>query len=229
MSFKRIIYFIILFFPFQVSLSQCYGIDISKFQGDEIIFLKKKKDTLSFIICKATEGDTYVDPYFYFNWKKIKKLGFIRGLYHFYYVKDDPVKQANHFCSVANIASNDLPPIIDFENRSINSNISHSKIQQDLLRFLQIVENKTKRKPVIYTNIFIGNKYLNNEIFSNYPLWIADYNNTIKPNVPSTWKSESWVFWQKRDTYTILNKKNDFDVFHGNLDQLETFIINSHF
>lgn len=36
-----------------------YGIDISKYQGDEVAFLDKQKDSLSFIICKATEGITY--------------------------------------------------------------------------------------------------------------------------------------------------------------------------
>ena len=61
-----------------------YGIDVSDFQGDEVDFLDKQKDSLSFVICKATEGITYTDPEFQNNWKTIPEKGFIRGAYHFY-------------------------------------------------------------------------------------------------------------------------------------------------
>ena len=47
------------------------GIDISKYQGDEVAMLNKHKDALSFIICKATEGVTFTDPDFIMNWKLI--------------------------------------------------------------------------------------------------------------------------------------------------------------
>ncbi|MEL6132446.1 MAG: GH25 family lysozyme [Bacteroidota bacterium] len=49
------------------------GIDISKFQGDEIQTLNSQKDSLSFIFCKATGGETYVDPKFKTNWQTINE------------------------------------------------------------------------------------------------------------------------------------------------------------
>ena len=61
-----------------------YGIDISMYQGKEVGEIHKKNDSLGFIICKATEGITYTDPDFSYNWKNIKEKSFIRGAYHFY-------------------------------------------------------------------------------------------------------------------------------------------------
>jgi lysozyme len=59
------------------------GIDISKFQGNEINQLNKQTDQLTFIICKATEGITYTDPDFKTNWPMIQSKGYVRGAYHF--------------------------------------------------------------------------------------------------------------------------------------------------
>ena len=39
-----------------------YGIDISHHQNNEIDFISKTSDSLSFVICKATEGVTYTEP-----------------------------------------------------------------------------------------------------------------------------------------------------------------------
>jgi lysozyme len=70
-----------------------YGIDISHHQNNEIDYISKTLDSLSFVICKATEGVTYTDPLFSKNWKTIKARGFIRGAYHFYRSDDDPIAQ----------------------------------------------------------------------------------------------------------------------------------------
>ena len=48
-----------------------YGIDISSYQGDEVRFINAHKDSLGFIICKATQGAYYTDPDFTKNSKDI--------------------------------------------------------------------------------------------------------------------------------------------------------------
>ena len=83
-----------------------YGIDISKYQGDEVDLLNKKKDSLSFIICKATEGITYTDPKFHQNWQLISAKKFIKGAYHFYRCQDDPIKQAAHYLNTIQTFNN---------------------------------------------------------------------------------------------------------------------------
>ena len=152
--------------PAKSTLGLVYGIDISKFQGDEIDFITRKQDTLTFVICKATEGLTIIDPDFKNNWTNITQKGFIRGAYHFYHCGDDPVKQAAHFLSaVDSFSRTDFPPIVDFEETSIASNCPTAQVQKNLLIFLNQLEQKTGRKPVIYTDNNIGSRYLANALF----------------------------------------------------------------
>lgn len=202
-----------------------YGIDISKYQGNEVDLLNKKKDSLSFIICKATEGINYTDPKFSQNWQLITSQNFIKGAYHFYRCQEDPVKQATYYsATIKTINNTDLPPIVDFEQSGIDASQSVQQIQTNLLVFLKEVEQKLDRKPMIYTNFFVANQYLSNAKFSQFPLWIADYTSLDKPMIPNTWKNKSWDFWQQKDTYRIDNISNDFDLFNGSSKQLKTFI-----
>lgn len=210
----------------QLALPFVWGIDISSYQGDEIAFLDAKKDTLTFVICKATEGVTVIDPEFSNNWNTIDQKGFVRGAYHFYHCNDDPVKQAAHFIStVKSFDKEDFPPIIDFEEASVGSNCGTvSKIRKDLLQFLQQVESKTGQKPIIYTDNNTGGRYLNDTSFLQYHLFIADYNKGSAPRLPAAWKDKGWILWQKSESYRIHSTTDDFDVFNGGIEEFNKFI-----
>jgi len=208
--------------------SNSYGLDISKYQGDEITLLDKKTDSISFVICKATEGITYTDPKFSENWNMILKKGFIRGAYHFYRSNDNPKDQAvNYLNAITELQNTDFPPIVDFEEGGIVNSESVEQIQETLLLFLKQIETKLNRKPIIYTDYKTGNKYLNNPKFSDYPLWIANYTNANQPNQPNAWKGKKWFLWQKSANYKIKNIINDFDIFNGNITELQDFIKNN--
>lgn len=208
----------------KTELSPIYGIDISKFQHNEIDSLTSKADSLKFVFCKSTGGITYTDPKFKENWSKIKEKGFVRGTYHFYYCKDNPVKQATHFTNTVDLQAGDIPPVVDFEGASLNSKETVEVIQKNLLIFLKEVENKTGILPIIYTNIGVGNSHLNNPEFAKYPLWIANYTKANKPHLPKAWENKEWTFWQKSQTYKVNHLANDFDIFNGSLSDLEAFI-----
>ncbi len=207
------------------AVKHIYGIDISQYQGDEVDLMSRKKDSLKFIICKATEGITYTDPNFDNNWKMISENGYIRGAYHFYRSNDDAQSQAdNYLNAIASIKKTDIPPIVDFEEGSIVDSQSTADIQTNLLKFLNIIEKQTNRTPMIYTDINTGNKYLDSSDFSNYPLWIANYTDAKQPDLPNAWKDKGWYFWQQSDDYNINSTINDFDIFNGNLIDLKAFI-----
>ncbi|MEM6720181.1 MAG: GH25 family lysozyme [Bacteroidota bacterium] len=205
-----------------------FGIDISAYQGDEVAMLNNEDTSLKFIICKATQGETYVDPKFAYNWKTTQEKGFIRGAYHFFMSKDDPLKQAKLFVStIEKLNPTDIPPIIDIEFEGIDTSQPVQDIQGNALKLLQIIESILKVTPIIYTNNDFANDYLVNPEFARYPLWIADYDSKKTPMLPKTWQEKGYVFWQKTDTYELADYKDDADVFNGDVESLKAFIKNS--
>jgi lysozyme len=203
-----------------------YGIDISKYQGNEINQLNKQTDPLTFIICKATEGITYADPDFSTNWSTIQSKGYVRGAYHFYHCDDSPEQQVEHYLAVVGtLLATDFPPIVDFEELSIDQGIDKASIQPNLLQFLTLLEQKTGRKPLLYTDNNTANTYLTDTAFANYNLWIADYNSTI--TLPTVWKSKTWTLWQKSENYNLDGNTNDYDVFNGDNNAFIKFIQSS--
>lgn len=218
-----------------------YGIDISDNQEYKLDALRAFQDQLSFVIVKATGGETWIDKDFNQSyWQEVKSLGFTRGAYHFYYVWDHPIAQADHFVSVVGQWQvDDLPPIVDFEGHSfynfreqaVNISIPIERVQNELLQFLEQVKSKTKRLPMIYTNLSKANKYLTDPAFAQYPLWIADPNNgESAPRLPTTWKNAGWAIWQRG--YIFIpdkgSKHTDYDQFHGGERALRQFLRNTN-
>ena len=207
------------------SAPYAYGIDISRAQANEIDSLNVDTDSLSFIICKATEGVTYTDPNFTENWSTIPQKGFIRGAYHFYHTNDDPTEQATFFVnSLVGLNQSDLAPVLDIEEGGIVAGTAVAAIQADLMVFLKAVEQLSGRKPIIYTNVNVGNKYLDNPEFSSYALWIAYPAEVVEPELPTTWATTGWSLWQESWSYQIDGYTDDFDKYNGNLAALKQFI-----
>ncbi|WP_445455553.1 glycoside hydrolase family 25 protein [Flavobacterium sp. HNIBRBA15423] len=212
--------------------SVTYGLDISHYQGDLITTLNKRKDSLYFVICKATEGTTYIDPTYQSNCTILKEKKVVRGAYHFYLCEFDPIDQAQHFSKIImennflNISH--LPPVMDIENSSMDTNCGDLKTaQNNILLFLKEVEKITGRIPMIYTNKSTGDKYLNTPDFAKYHLWIAAYTKDLTANnIPSAWDNK-WMIWQRSDSYSFQDTNFDFDIFNGNRLELRKFIRNT--
>ncbi|MBL4710366.1 MAG: hypothetical protein JKY48_18200 [Flavobacteriales bacterium] len=177
-----------------VELDTIYGFDVSHFQG-KVDWATIKKSGKHFGIAKATQGITYTDPEFQTNWSEIEGNGMYRGAYHFYVAKDDPIKQAEHFVNtVKDMGAHHLPPALDLEGQSIEG-LTVEAYQEGVMKWLNYVEEKLGIKPMIYTNHPFGNQYLNNDQFSTYQLWIAEYGSE-EAKIPEAWTNKSWTGWQ---------------------------------
>ena len=199
-----------------------HGIDISHYQGD-ILNNKQMINQLQFVICKATEGLSFVDPDFKSNWNTIKSLNITRGTYHFFIANDDPLAQAQHFHqTVGPITPEDIPPIVDIEALSLRSNVEPKALQSKLHSFLTEIERLYKRKPMIYTNYYFAQKFLLDSELSDYPLWLAEYSQQKQPKIPTTWQKNGFKIWQRSDTYHIKSKKVDLDIAFGSRESLLT-------
>jgi GH25 family lysozyme M1 (1,4-beta-N-acetylmuramidase) len=204
-----------------------YGIDISKYQGNLVEELPLL-DTIHFIICKATQGTSMIDHHFVRNWQLIRQKNYFRGAYHFYETKADPVQQAINFATtIRDLDTLDLPPVLDVEQGSLSGAISMGKFTGGLKAFLEAVETRLKRKPVIYTDLAFAEQYLSDTFFARYPLWIAEYGHRPTPGLPAVWKDQGQVIWQRSDHYDVHSTRTDFDQFNGNAEDMRRFIRSS--
>ncbi len=206
--------------PIKSVTSTHYGIDISHFQGD-LMKMYTSKGGMSYVICKATQGNYFVDPDFRSNWNEIREHGLIRGAYHFYDCKIDPEVQALFFATHASdINSTDIAPILDIEQGSMTKAVSGAQMETDILVFLKTVEKKFDRKPILYTDYAFAQEYLKNPEFANYDLWLAEYSGNTQPRVPDLWKEKGYKIWQKSSSYHLESERVDLDIYEGILSQL---------
>ena len=191
---------------------QIHGIDVSRYQQtiswEAVKEMKVKKISLGFAFIKATEGISNLDPQFKRNWRKSKQAGMIRGAYHFFVASKDGRAQAENFIKHVKLGENDFPPVLDIENMN---GINTTVLKRELKKWLDIVENHYKVKPIIYTNVDFYTKKLGKE-FDNYPLWAAHYFQYSEPRI-----ERNWTFWQHSEEGRVngINSKVDFNVFNG--------------
>lgn len=189
-----------------------HGIDVSRFQRTiawgAVKEMKVKNIQLGFAFIKATEGIGNTDPQFYRNWKRAKQAGMIRGAYHFFYPSKDGREQAENFIKTVDLEKNDLPPVVDIEQLN---GISFAVVKKELKKWLDMVEDHYKMKPVIYTNVDFYTRNLGKD-FDSYPLWAAHYYQYDEPRI-----NRNWTFWQHSEEGRVngILSKVDFNVFNG--------------
>ena len=200
-----------------------HGIDVSSYQG-KINWQKVKAMNddgvhISFAFIKATEGVLSMDPYFQRNWREAPKAGIICGAYHFFLPQKSGLWQARFFLQTVKVEKGDLPMVVDVEQLY---KTSPAKMREQLLSFVNHIENKTGVKPIIYTNISFYQDYLKG-YFDDYTLWIAHYYQPVL-NVSS---KTNWQFWQHSDKARIngINQKVDFNIFKGDSTAFQKLLI----
>ena len=193
---------------------EIHGIDISRYQG-QINWDRLRSNALidgcplRFIIIKATEGSTKVDPNFADNFYQAREYGFIRGVYHFWSNKSSARAQAYFFLKKVHLENGDLPPVLDIEHKPADKSVED--FQTDVLAWLRIVEDKYHVKPIIYTYHNFKEKYLSAPVFDDYPYWIAHY------YVDKVEYRGKWKFWQHTDTGVLPGIKGnvDLNIYNG--------------
>ncbi|MEG1562427.1 MAG: glycoside hydrolase family 25 protein [Bacteroides sp.] len=204
-----------------ICLPCCYevhGIDISHYQGaidwDKLVRNKEADFPLHFIFMKATEGGDHGDDTFAQNFSEAGKRGFIRGAYHFFSPKTNPLKQADFFIRTVTLSKGDLPPVLDVE---LHGTKNKKELQESVKCWLDRVEAHYGVKPILYTSYKFKTRYLNDAVFNAYPYWIAHY------YVDSVRYEGKWSFWQHTDIGTVPGIKQDVDlnVFNGTLEELK--------
>lgn len=195
-----------------------YGIDISHYQQKidwkAVSRMEVDNIKIQFAFMKASEGDSFKDKRFFYNWEKAKKNNILRGAYHFFRPNIDAKAQAEHFISVLNLEKGDLPPVLDIETID---DVQAEDLRKSLQVWLDIVHQYYQVKPIIYTNLSFYKKYLQGN-FEEYPLWIAYYHYE-KPYL----SERNFHFWQFTSKSRIngIGTEVDMNVFNFNYEDLK--------
>lgn len=202
-----------------------YAVDISKYQKDIIwdslmVLTDAKGRTVrdirsaseihrvKYVLIKATEGENHYDALFSDHWSRSAAAGYSRGAYHFFRSSKSPEKQAENFIRrVGNIRHKDLPPILDVE--TIHRGCSKEELNRRILVWLKAVERHYGRRPIIYTGDSFLRDYLSEEVYGNYPIWVARYGSGTSLKEP---RFDGWMMWQFTDRATVFGIPTECDL-----------------
>lgn len=201
---------------------EMHGIDVSKYQQtiswDEVKAMSVNEIKLGFAFIKATEGIGNTDPNFNRNWKRSKSSGITRGAYHFFIASKDGRMQAEHFIRKVKLEKGDLPPVLDVEQLN---GVKSPTLRKEAKKWLDIVEEYYKVKPIIYSNADFYKQHLGKD-FDDYPLWVAHYYQPTQPRI-----NRKWHFWQHSDEGRVngILSPVDFNVFNGDSAEFRELLI----
>ena len=199
------------------------GIDVSHYQG-EIDWSVIAEQNISFAFVKATEGSTYVDETFLYNFNSARQNGVPVGAYHFFSYDSSGKTQAENF--IKNVIPFDgmLPPVIDIEFYGTKEEDPPSKeaVDTELAAFISAIEKHYGLKPILYATEITYDLYLADD-YAEYDIWIRNVTGT-----PSLSDGREWTFWQytnreKLDGYNGEEEFIDMNVFAGTADEFDKY------
>jgi len=166
------------------------GVDLSHWQaGIKIDWAKAKAAGVKFVVHKATEGTTYVDPSYASRRTEARNNGVLFGAYHFARPQVGNARaEGKWFLDHATPTKGELVPMLDLE---VND---HNMTQAQLTRwvanwFRYVFNHSNAKRAFLYTHYDLDSKPKG--VF----LWVPRYSNgNLAPRVPAPFKF--WRIWQ---------------------------------
>ncbi|MBQ8687833.1 MAG: glycoside hydrolase family 25 protein [Ruminococcus sp.] len=200
------------------------GVDVSSYQG-EIDWKTLSSQDVSFVFMKATEGSSYVDACFDYNYEAAKKTNLAVGAYHFFSYDSDGKTQAENFINTVASFDGMLPPVIDLEfyGDKEKNPPEREYVDTQLKAMLEALEDHYKLKPIIYATEKSYELYLAGD-YEEYDIWIR--NVITKPELSD---HRDWTFWQYTNRerlrgYSGEEKYIDVNVFHGSTEDFDAYL-----
>jgi GH25 family lysozyme M1 (1,4-beta-N-acetylmuramidase) len=185
------------------TMSGVLGIDVSSYQRT-VNWASYKSQKRVFAYVKATEGNSYRNPYFSSQYNGAAGAGLIRGAYHFANPSGASGKtQADYFVKYGGGWRADgktLPGVLDIEYNPYGGSICYGLSSTSMVKWISdfVTEYKklTKRDAVIYTTADWWSRCTKNTTKFNQtnPLWVARYGTSSPGTLPGKWPF--FTFWQ---------------------------------
>ena len=165
-----------------------HGIDMSHYQGEVFWEAVGENTKMAYVYLKATEGGDRIDHMYEQNIELAHRHGLKVGSYHFFRPKTELAKQLKNFMTQCRPGQQDLIPMIDIETKG---GLSTEAFCDSLFKFLDMVEDAYKQKPLLYTGTNFYNRYLCGKL-GDYKLMIAQYT-TQEPILND---GKDFIIWQ---------------------------------
>ena len=165
-----------------------HGIDLSHYQGEVFWETVGENTKMAYVYLKATEGGDRIDEMYERNINLAHRYGLKVGSYHFYRPKTEQIKQLENFKTQCLPGEQDLIPMIDIETKQ---GLNTEEFCDSLMKFLTLVEEAYKQKPLLYTGTNFYNKYLQGKV-NDYQLMIAQYTE----REPVLADERDFILWQ---------------------------------
>lgn len=174
------------------------GLDISSYQGMSLDFHKLRKDGKRFVYIKATEGTTYVNPYFKEQQTEAKDAGMHTGFYHYITPGVSTAElEASHFYDCVKGVTAGKMNISRLLRLAVDCEFTKEHTQLQTLRYIeefcQHLASLAHHLPVIYTYPEFLSDW-GTTLPPEHKLWIADPNGRITPQLPRPFKE--YAIWQ---------------------------------
>ncbi len=198
-----------------------FGIDVSQYQSKinwSEVHLINERFVIDYVFVRATMGERKVDTKYMENWEGVESINKIRGAYHYFRPNENSVKQAENFIRTVKLRPGDLPPVLDIEEHPRRQ--SMDSLKTGLKRWLNLVEKHYKVKPILYSGDKYYSDFLEKE-FSEYPLWIANYNFWVEE------PKGHWDFWQFSEKGSVKGIKGyvDLNLYQKSVEDLEALCV----
>ncbi len=209
---------------FNVTKYPVRGIDVSHYQGD-IDWDTLAEADIRFAFIKATEGSSYVDDKFAYNYAEAIKTDLSVGAYHFFSFDSAGKTQAENFINTVEPYDGMLPPVIDLEFYGGKHENPPAKdgVLRELRDMISALEEHYGLKPIIYVTEDTYEAYIAGE-WADYDIWIRN----VKTK-PSLSDDRAWTFWQytnreRLDGYSGEEEFIDMNVFAGSEEEWREYI-----
>lgn len=191
------------------------GVDLSAHNG-KVDFGNLKEAGITFVMLKASEGESFRDSRFEENYRLASEAGLYVGAYHFFRFDVDGILQARNFMQALEEKDIPIPLAIDVEEHGNPFSLISDKVVRRLADMID--ELSANEFPiVIYTNKDGYEKFIKGN-FDDYPLWICSFSEPVA--------EMDWTLWQYSHWGNLPGVKGnvDLNIFYGNGGQWKQWL-----